>query len=59
MDSANNQYRRIQRPDPQGNHGITLNDPLGAAIALLLALGRLQSRSLRWSAKEIQRLIQW
>ncbi|HRD68076.1 MAG TPA: SulP family inorganic anion transporter [Candidatus Competibacter sp.] len=30
-----------------------------AAIALLLALGRLQSRSLRWSAKEIQRLIQW
>ncbi|HRD50686.1 MAG: SLC26A/SulP transporter family protein [Candidatus Competibacter sp.] len=30
-----------------------------AAIALLLALGRQQSRSLRWSAKEIQRLIQW
>jgi hypothetical protein len=30
-----------------------------AAIALLLALGRLQSRALRWSAKEIQRLIQW
>ena len=30
-----------------------------AAIALLLALGRLQSRTLRWSAKEIQRLIQW
>lgn len=30
-----------------------------AAIALLLALSRLQSRSLRWSAKEIQRLIQW
>jgi CRP-like cAMP-binding protein len=30
-----------------------------AAIALLLALGRLQSRTLRWSAREIQRLIQW
>jgi SulP family sulfate permease len=30
-----------------------------AAIALLLALGRLQSRTLRWSAHEIQRLIQW
>jgi CRP-like cAMP-binding protein len=30
-----------------------------AAIALLLALGRLQSRALRWSAREIQRLIQW
>lgn len=30
-----------------------------AAIALLLALGRQQSRALRWSAKEIQRLIQW
>jgi len=30
-----------------------------AAIALLLALGRLQSRTLRWSAKEIQRLIEW
>lgn len=30
-----------------------------AAIALLLALSRLQSRTLRWSAKEIQRLIQW
>ena len=30
-----------------------------AAIALLLALGRLQSGTLRWSAKEIQRLIQW
>ena len=30
-----------------------------AAIALLLALGRLQSRTLRWSAQEIQRLIQW
>jgi SulP family sulfate permease len=29
-----------------------------AAIALLLALGRLQSRALRWSAREIQRLIQ-
>jgi SulP family sulfate permease len=29
-----------------------------AAIALLLALGRLQSRALRWSAKEIQQLIQ-
>lgn len=29
------------------------------AIALLLALGRLQSRTLRWSAHEIQRLIQW
>lgn len=29
------------------------------AIALLLALGRQQSRALRWSAKEIQRLIQW
>ena len=31
----------------------------GVAIALLLALGRLQSRSLRWSALEIQQLIQW
>ncbi|MBL8250203.1 MAG: SLC26A/SulP transporter family protein [Candidatus Competibacter sp.] len=30
-----------------------------AAIALLLALGRQQSSALRWSAKEIQRLIQW
>lgn len=30
-----------------------------AAIALLLALGRLQSQALRWSAKEIQQLIQW
>ena len=30
-----------------------------AAIALLLALGRLQSSTLRWSAHEIQRLIQW
>lgn len=30
-----------------------------AAIALLAALGRQQSRALRWSAKEIQRLIQW
>jgi SulP family sulfate permease len=30
-----------------------------AAIALLLALGRLESRTLRWSAREIQRLIQW
>lgn len=30
-----------------------------AAIALMLALGRQQSRALRWSAKEIQRLIQW
>ncbi len=30
-----------------------------AAISLLLALGRQQSRALRWSAKEIQRLIQW
>lgn len=30
-----------------------------AAIALLLALGRQQSRALRWSAREIQRLIQW
>ena len=29
-----------------------------AAIALLLALGRQQSSALRWSAKEIQRLIQ-
>lgn len=29
------------------------------AVALLLALGRLQSRTLRWSAHEIQRLIQW
>ena len=35
------------------------NDQPDAAIALLLALGRLQSRTLRWSAKEIQRLIQW
>lgn len=31
----------------------------GVAIAVLLALGRLQSRSLRWSALEIQQLIQW
>lgn len=31
----------------------------GAAIALLLALGRSQSRALRWSAREIKRLIQW
>lgn len=30
-----------------------------AAIALLLALGQLQSRALRWSAREIQRLIEW
>lgn len=30
-----------------------------AAIALLLALSRLQSRALRWSAREIQWLIQW
>lgn len=30
-----------------------------AAIALLLALGQQQSRALRWSAREIQRLIQW
>ncbi|MBL8259672.1 MAG: SLC26A/SulP transporter family protein [Candidatus Competibacteraceae bacterium] len=30
-----------------------------AAIALLLAMGRQQSSALRWSAKEIQRLIQW
>lgn len=30
-----------------------------AAITLLLALGRLESRTLRWSAREIQRLIQW
>ncbi|HOW77211.1 MAG TPA: SulP family inorganic anion transporter [Candidatus Competibacteraceae bacterium] len=30
-----------------------------AAITLLLALGRLQSQTLRWSAREIQRLIQW
>ncbi|MCB1918787.1 MAG: SLC26A/SulP transporter family protein [Candidatus Competibacteraceae bacterium] len=30
-----------------------------AAIALLLALGRSQSRALRWSAREIKRLIQW
>lgn len=29
------------------------------AIALLLALGQQQSRALRWSAREIQRLIQW
>jgi SulP family sulfate permease len=29
------------------------------AIQLLLALGRLQSQTLRWSAREIQRLIQW
>lgn len=35
------------------------NDQPDAAIALLLALGRLQSRTLRWSAREIQRLIQW
>lgn len=30
-----------------------------AAIALLLALGQIQSRAMRWSAKEIQRLMQW
>ena len=30
-----------------------------AAIALLRALGQQQSRALRWSAREIQRLIQW
>ena len=30
-----------------------------AAIALLLALGRSQSRALRWSTREIKRLIQW
>ena len=30
-----------------------------AALALLLALGRLQSQALRWSAREIQRLIEW
>ncbi|MCP5451167.1 MAG: SLC26A/SulP transporter family protein [Gammaproteobacteria bacterium] len=30
-----------------------------AAVALLLALGQIQSRAMRWSAKEIQRLMQW
>ncbi|MDS4030757.1 MAG: SulP family inorganic anion transporter [Candidatus Contendobacter sp.] len=35
------------------------NDHPDAAIALLLALGQQQSRALRWSAQEIQRLIQW
>ncbi len=35
------------------------NDHPDAAIALLLALGQQQSRALRWSAREIQRLIQW
>ena len=35
------------------------DDHPDAAIALLLALGQQQSRALRWSAREIQRLIQW
>ncbi len=35
------------------------DDQPDTAIALLLALGQQQSSALRWSAREIQRLIQW
>ncbi len=40
-------FQRLQEAHPE------------AALALLLALGRLQSQALRWSAREIQRLIEW
>lgn len=30
-----------------------------AAVALLRAIGRYQSRALRWSSREIHRLAQW
>lgn len=44
--------------DPVGFDQLQARNPV-AAIALLRAIGRYQSRALRWSSQEIHRLAQW